>query len=745
MKVLFFGWGELTKEDAIESLRQIADVSVVEYPIMKLTQTEEIEALLKKEFEASSFDYIFSFNFFPGVAKFSYFHRIPYIAYVYDSPHQFLYNEWVYNPYNYIFLFDSAQVEELTKKGLGHVYYLPLPINRERMKKLSNSPICYKHDVSFMGSLYADSRDFFAKIKGVKADTKKRLDACIEEQQKEPGVNIIDKELDEALLEELTSLVTMDLRSEYHLTKEEMMKHSIYRTCTAKERTNLIKKVAEKFVIALFTFSDTSALKGNLNIKLCGSLEYMTTMPQTFRNSKINLNISLRGIKTGIPLRCIDILGAGGFLITNYQSDLEKHFENKKDLVWYHSPEELMELIEYYLTHEKEREEIAANGHKKVRSLFSYEKQFSTIFDIVHKNPVIERNKSDIPISVCLIGKNEEQHVDACLKPWFDLGVEIIVADTGSTDKTMTLSRKYTNNVFFRPWTNHFAEARNNAVKWARNPYVLAIDFDEYLMDIDLEEVKKACAPNHIGMISCQTPNLNGLKDQTMIKQIARLFHKDICHYEGRAWELVCSKAEAEIDYIAVPITLEHKGYMTDTDMEEKTIRNLKLLMLDLDEGGKNPYIYYQIGQSYRILNDLERALEYYNLALSMEVDPELEYVQSLVEAYGFCLLEKKDIETALQLENIYEEFSKRADFVFLMGLIYMNAALFEDAIVQFEKATTIDDFATIGTNSFLAWYNAGVICEVCGLAGESLEYYHKCKNYEPALKRIEALSTGQQ
>ena len=176
--------------------------------------------------------------------------------------------------------------------------------------------------------------------------------------------------------------------------------------------------------------------------------------------------------------------------------------------------------------------------------------------------------------------------------------------------------------------------------------------------------------------------------------------------------------------------------------MKEKSLRNLKLLLLDLEEQGGNPYIYFHIGRCYQNLNNFDYALEYFHLALSMEVDPDLEYVQSLVEAYGFCLLEKKDLETALQLENVYEDFNKRADFVFLMGLIYMNTGRFEEAIVQFEKATTIENYSIIGTNSYLSWYNAGVICEVCGLTEDAIYYYEKCKDYPPAQNRKKEISS---
>lgn len=742
MKILYFSWGEMTKIDCLEKLSQMADITLIEYPSDKMTQADDIIALLQKTYDASPFDYLFSFNFFPWIAQFSYFYKVPYISYVYDSPHHFMYNEWAFNPYSYFFLFDSVQVEVFRQMGLLHVYYLPLPINKERMEALSSTPISYHDDISFMGKLYTDPSEFYTTLKGISPATQTRLDTYMDRQLKEPGVEIIEQALDSKTLDELCNRISIELDSDFHITKEHTIRNSLYRNCTARERTGLVKEIGKHFPISLYTYSNTDVFEEISNITLKGKLDYMTTMPQTFRNSKINLNFTLRTIKSGIPLRCIDVLGAGGFLITNYQKDLEKHFENKKDLVWYHSPDELIELIGYYLTHDEEREEIAANGQKKVLSLFSYEQMLTTIFETVNKNPVVEHTKKEIPISICLIGKNEEKHVDSCLKPWFDLGFEIIVADTGSTDRTMDLARKYTNNVFYHPWANHFAEARNHATKWARNPYILAIDFDEYLIDIHLEELLKVCNSTGIGMLSRRNPNPNGMGDQIMIEQVARLFDKDVCHYKGRIHEQVFHKDGSVCNYYPIPVTLNHQGYAVTEDTQEKALRNLKLLLVDLAECGEDPYTYFQIGQSYRILNDLDHALEYYDMALSMEVEPELEYVQTLVEAYGYCLLEKGDIEAALQLENIYAEFSKRADFVFLMGLIYMNATLFDKAIEQFEKATTIKNCATIGTNSFLAWYNAGVICEVCGLTAESMECYQKCGDYEPALERLKKGTT---
>lgn len=107
-------------------------------------------------------------------------------------------------------------------------------------------------------------------------------------------------------------------------------------------------------------------------------------MPFIFHQSKINLNITLRSILSGIPLRCLDIMGAGGFLLSNYQPELAEYFENGKEMVMYESQYDLLNKIDYYLSHEEEREEIARCGRIKIEKEFSYSKALPKIFDIVN-------------------------------------------------------------------------------------------------------------------------------------------------------------------------------------------------------------------------------------------------------------------------------------------------------------------------------------------------------------------------
>ena len=118
------------------------------------------------------------------------------------------------------------------------------------------------------------------------------------------------------------------------------------------------------------------------NVKSKGPLKYSDEMPCVFRYSKLNLNPTLKCIQSGIPLRALDIMGAGGVLLSNYQPELAEYFENEKDLILYESIEDAVAKADFYLRHENLRREIAANGNKKVKESFSYPERINTMFRI---------------------------------------------------------------------------------------------------------------------------------------------------------------------------------------------------------------------------------------------------------------------------------------------------------------------------------------------------------------------------
>ena len=96
--------------------------------------------------------------------------------------------------------------------------------------------------------------------------------------------------------------------------------------------------------------------------------------------------MSLKGIEGGTPQRVMDIMASGGFVLSNYCEETSELFEEDKEIVMYKTPEELVEKVEYYLSHDKEREAIAAAGQKKVLECYTYEKKLKQLFDWVEGN-----------------------------------------------------------------------------------------------------------------------------------------------------------------------------------------------------------------------------------------------------------------------------------------------------------------------------------------------------------------------
>jgi glycosyltransferase involved in cell wall biosynthesis len=95
-----------------------------------------------------------------------------------------------------------------------------------------------------------------------------------------------------------------------------------------------------------------------------------------------------------------------------------------------------------------------------------------------------------ISISLCMIVKNEEHCLQNCLNSVKEVADEIIIVDTGSTDNTVEVAKKYTNNIYFFDWINDFSAARNFSFSFASKKYILWLDADDVLLDADIKKIK---------------------------------------------------------------------------------------------------------------------------------------------------------------------------------------------------------------------------------------------------------------
>lgn len=131
-----------------------------------------------------------------------------------------------------------------------------------------------------------------------------------------------------------------------------------------------MRLLSEKYPFLIYTGSDTTAYPKLINNGLAST---HSEMPLIFHESTVNLNITAKSIRSGLPLRIWDILGSGGFCLTNYQSELPEFLSIGEDLDTYASLEELDEKVAYYLSHPNHAKEIAMHGLETAKKYHTYE------------------------------------------------------------------------------------------------------------------------------------------------------------------------------------------------------------------------------------------------------------------------------------------------------------------------------------------------------------------------------------
>lgn len=345
-------------------------------------------------------------------------------------------------------------------------------------------------------------------------------------------------------------------------------------------------------------------------------------------------------------------------------------------------------------------------------------------------------------ISVCMIVKNEEDNLRKSLEAIKKYDFEIIVVDTGSTDNTVEIAKDYTDKVFYYEWCNDFSSARNYSIEKASNDYILILDADEIVQNIDIKNLLRSLDENKVGRIERHNIYFRNGEKNNYRERVNRVFNKKYYHYEGRIHEQIVTYDKHNYDTYNVPILVNHTGY-EDNELirKDKINRNINLLLEEVEINGEDPYILFQLGKSYYMKEDYKEAIRYFEKAMEYDLDTRLEYVIDMVETYGYALINSEQYDKALNLLGIYDEFCGNPDFVFLMGLIYMNNARFGEAIREFEKATSFKYSSMEGVNDYLAYYNIGVIYECLGKSEKALEYYRKSKKYDKSQRRIEAIN----
>lgn len=374
LTILFCKWTSICETGIDHGLQQLGHH--VDYMTRLFESVDYDKGYLEElaaRLQSKHYDCVFTVNFIPIVSRVCNIFKIPYISQTVDNPCFQLFSKTICNPCNRIFMFDHSQYTRFFPLNPDGIFYLPLACDYETWSNISLTNEDHKFfdcDISFVGSTY-EEKCKYNQLKNLPAFIRGYVDGLVRAQLNVYGYNFIEDSLtDEFCTQFKKSADWYPLGEDYIEDIKAIIADTyIGYKCTEQERLMTLCNISEHFDLDLYTQSDVSALP---KAHFKGAADSVTMLPKIYKCSKINLNMTNRPIRTGLPLRIFDIMGTGGFLLSNYQSEIPELFDIGTDLAVYESQEDLLYQIDYYLKHDDLREEIAANGQKKIRNAFTW-------------------------------------------------------------------------------------------------------------------------------------------------------------------------------------------------------------------------------------------------------------------------------------------------------------------------------------------------------------------------------------
>jgi len=343
--------------------------------------------------------------------------------------------------------------------------------------------------------------------------------------------------------------------------------------------------------------------------------------------------------------------------------------------------------------------------------------------------------------------KNEEKNLDRCLSSLqpirSEIPSELIIVDTGSTDNTVIIARKYTDKVYFHEWNNNFAEMRNKTISYAKGEWLLILDADEVIdQPQGLINFLKSSDSGKYNSGLLNIINITDEKDEStnITANVFRLFKNNGFKYIGVIHEQPLYK----IPVIFIDTNIIHYGYLsTDKElMENKFKRNLELLKSELEKDPENIYYWYQLSQTYGMHKDYKLALKAaekgYEIARRKKID-----LSSRMYIFSKLISCYKNISNYIALENICLEGlkynNKMIDLYYFAALAQAEQQKHQDAINNFKKYLDLLEKKNYYKDPSVFHYSLGwhesayvKLCEMNILAGnldEALFYINKVKS----------------
>lgn len=292
-------------------------------------------------------------------------------------------------------------------------------------------------------------------------------------------------------------------------------------------------------------------------------------------------------------------------------------------------------------------------------------------------------------ISACIIAKNEEANIERCLKSLKGAVNEIIVVDTGSTDKTIEIAKKHNAKVYSIKWEDDFSKARNYSLDMATETWALVIDCDEELTKESIPILKDLSTNKEFDGFGVIISNIIGGHESYVVQSLRFFKNKKEYRFHSPIHEQVGDcivKAKGPYSVLSSKIKFIHYGYEHDEKIEkEKTIRNLTLLNKVKEEHRDSLY-YLHLGNEYVRANDYEKARTIYMKSLNLANKETPHYTQlchKLVEVF----VNLKDFQGALAYSTVFlKEFPDFKAMLFINAISNIETKNYKEALLSLKK-----------------------------------------------------------
>lgn len=358
-----------------------------------------------------------------------------------------------------------------------------------------------------------------------------------------------------------------------------------------------------------------------------------------------------------------------------------------------------------------------------------------------------------VPISVCIIAKNEEKYIEKCLQYLKPFDMEIIVTDTGSTDRTKDIAAQYGAKVYDFPWVNDFSKARNFCAEKASYNWILALDCDEYIQKFNEQQLRSCMEKYPVGIGRIVLKNAVYKQDGKVgysCEEVPRFYNKKYCCFQYSIHESIALKPELSSEKLKTQETFQtsievmHVGYMvSDEILKAKQQRNLKLLYESLEcEPERSAYTYFQIGQSEHAIGNYKAAVEGYSKCLKVENDIKLQYVQNCIIQLATAYAQLDEPVKAVEALEKYKDQIKTAPFLYTYGLALLGIEQPLKALLQLVLASMNPDTDKLGENIIYCYEHIIRLYQMFGqpqMAEPFKQKYEEClKERQQVFNQIE-------